>query len=155
MAIRDDEQATIEAVTILQLGYASASTVAFTDQDLVDLLATSRENNAKAGIGGMLLFHEGSFLQVLEGPAERVEALYERIRLDPRHNDAFLLFRREHTHRQFADWSMGFHRVAADPSKRPPGLNSFLTSGRTRMTDKDAEKIRRILLGFREGRWHR
>ncbi|MEM7363377.1 MAG: BLUF domain-containing protein, partial [Pseudomonadota bacterium] len=37
-----------------------------------------------AGVTGMLLYHEGSFLQALEGDRAVVEALYERIEEDPR-----------------------------------------------------------------------
>lgn len=144
-----------EQEVILQLGYASAGTVAFTNDDLVELLAKSRANNEAAGITGMLLYHEGSFLQVLEGPQEAVEELYGRICLDPRHTEAILLFRREHLGRQFDNWTMGFHQVSKDPSQRPDGLNQFLTTGITTITDRDAEKIRNILLGFREGRWRR
>lgn len=144
-----------EAEHVLQLGYASAGTVDFSDEDLVELLAKSRRNNAAAGISGMLLYHEGSFLQVLEGPEEAVENLYERICKDTRHSEAILLFRREHDHRQFDNWTMGFHRVSSEFSKQPPGLNEFLATGVTTITDRDAEKVRNILLGFREGRWRR
>lgn len=140
---------------VLQLGYASAGTVDFSDDDLVELLAKSRANNDAAGITGMLLYHEGSFLQVLEGPHEAVEKLYARICADDRHSEAILLFRREHDHRQFDNWTMGFHRVASDPANRPEGLNQFLKTGVTTITDRDAEKIRNILVGFREGRWRR
>ena len=73
---------------VLQLGYASAATVEFSDDDLRELLAKSRSNNMAAGITGMLLYHEGSFLQVLEGPSEAVEHLYARIRRDKRHGNA-------------------------------------------------------------------
>lgn len=139
----------------LQIGYASAGTVDFTDADLVELLAKARAKNEALGITGMLLYHEGSFLQVLEGPAEAVDGLYGRICLDKRHSDSILLFKREIDHRQFDNWTMGFHRVSNDKSKRPSGLNQFLATGVTTMTDRDAEKIRNILLGFREGRWHR
>jgi hypothetical protein len=67
-----------------------------------------------------------------------------------------LLFRREHSHRQFENWTMGFHRLNNDASKRPPGLNEFLATGlTTTITDVQGEKIRKVLLGFREGRWHR
>lgn len=144
-----------EKELVLQLGYASAGTVDFSDEDLVELLAKSRSNNAAAGISGMLLYHEGSFLQVLEGPEEAVEDLYERICKDRRHTEAILLFRRVHDHRQFDNWTMGFHRVSTEISKRPPGLNEFLATGVTTITDRDAEKVRNILLGFREGRWRR
>ena len=147
-----DDHETVELV--LQLGYASAATHRFERDELVDLLASSRRNNARRRITGMLLYHDGSFLQVLEGEAAAVESLYETITEDPRHTDAILLFRRPDTERAFGDWTMGFHAVD-NPADAPPGLNRFLETGLTGLSADDGAAIRQVLLGFRDGRWRR
>jgi hypothetical protein len=45
----------------------------FTPRSLTDLLALARITNLRNGVTGMLIHAEGSFLQVLEGPADAVQ----------------------------------------------------------------------------------
>ena len=81
-----------EGATVLQLVYASAETTPFSDEDLMALLEQSRAANEARGVTGMLLYHEGSFIQALEGDPETVRALYEKITHDGRHHNERLLY---------------------------------------------------------------
>lgn len=144
-----------EATLVFQLGYASAASHPFTDEELVELLAKARAKNQALGITGMLLYHEGSFLQILEGEQKAVEDLYQIISTDSRHTDAMLLFRKEGEERGFDQWTMGFHHLSPNPADNPEGLNRFLQTGATGLKDGDGEKIRDVLLGFRSGKWRR
>ncbi len=65
-----------------QLVYISAAEHDFPEKELQELLAKARENNSKLDISGMLLFHEGSFIQALEGEKAAVESLYNKIGQD-------------------------------------------------------------------------
>ncbi|MCA9738410.1 MAG: BLUF domain-containing protein, partial [Gemmatimonadetes bacterium] len=71
------------------------------------LLEGARATNTRLGVTGLLLFHEGSFIQVLEGPPDVVEALYARIETDPRHGGALVLSRGLVEERSFGEWRMG------------------------------------------------
>lgn len=73
----------------------------------------------------MLLYHEGSFLQVLEGEQSSVEALFARIGEDPRHCRVMVLLRRSIDAPQFAEWSMGFVDVKGVAGGLP-GYSDFL-----------------------------
>ena len=75
-------------------------------RDLIDIIAVSQRNNLRDGITGLLLSNGTRFLQVLEGPADRVEAALARIAADPRHRSIVTLSRREIEHREFGAWSM-------------------------------------------------
>ena len=145
----------VDTATIFQLGYVSAATVDFSADDLIELLTKARVNNAKLGVTGMLLCHEGSFIQILEGEQSAVEKLYRHIAKDTRHAETMLLFRATATERAFDQWTMGFHRLSRDTGANPPGLNRFLEHGIAGITSEDGEKIRSVLLGFREGKWRR
>jgi hypothetical protein len=72
------------------------------------ILASSRKNNASAGVTGALLFNQGLFAQVLEGSLEGVERIFEKIQRDPRHSDVTVLQNGTAGHRDFAEWSMAF-----------------------------------------------
>ncbi|MGO3126904.1 MAG: BLUF domain-containing protein [Luteimonas sp.] len=82
---------------IRQLLYRSGQLYEFTAADMVRLLLQSRTYNARHGIGGMLLWQDGLFMQLLEGPAVAVDALYARIASDPRHCEVRLMVRAERT----------------------------------------------------------
>ena len=79
----------------------------FFDIEILDnILNTSRTNNTKWDITGNLIFHSDLFLQLLEGPADAIDSLYQNILLDNRHTDIFKL-RDEITQRRlFASWTM-------------------------------------------------
>lgn len=143
-----------EPETILQLVYASAATVEFDQEDLVELLRRARENNESLGVTGMLLFHDGSFIQVLEGPPDVVDALFSKIASDPRHGDTTLIYRGQKTERCFGRWSMGFEHVL-DRREMPRGLNRFLQNGILRVEPEEGEAVCRSLIGFRDGRFRR
>lgn len=53
-----------------QLVYISAAALNFVESDLPALLDKSQRNNAKKQITGMLMYHEGQFFQILEGPED-------------------------------------------------------------------------------------
>jgi hypothetical protein len=72
------------------------------------ILATSRRNNAAAGITGALIFNRGIFAQVLEGPQSAIETTFERIQRDMRHGNVQVLSFEVVTERGFPSWSMAF-----------------------------------------------
>ena len=137
---------------MLELVYGSAGVHAFSSEELTELLAKARRNNQALGVSGLLLYHRGSFLQVLEGEESVVSALYEKIAKDPRHHRCIVIKRGTVANRTFADWSMGFVEVSATVSKKLDGFNSFLHQGRLDLQGS-AEQIRKVLVGFRSGQW--
>ena len=93
---------------IRQLLYRSGQLFEFTADDMRRLLSQSRACNARHGISGMLLLQDGLFMQLLEGPAEAVDALYARIASDPRHCEARLMVRAERTAPLLPGWHMAW-----------------------------------------------
>lgn len=78
-------------------------------------LASARRRNAAMGLTGVLLFSEGAFFQVLEGPADAVETIYQRIARDTRHRHLIVMHDAEVRSHAFPDWSMGGFRL--DPNE--------------------------------------
>jgi len=93
---------------IRQLLYRSGQLYEFTAPDMLGLLLQARSFNARHGIGGMLLHHDGLFMQLLEGPIAAVDALYARIASDPRHCEVRLLVRAERPAPLLPDWRMAW-----------------------------------------------
>ena len=120
---------------LVRLLYASRASGPVTQDTLDAILAESRRNNPALGITGILCHGGDVYLQVLEGGREAVNALYNRIVRDARHDPVTLLHYQEITERRFAGWTMGqvnLHKV--NPSillkySEKPQLDPFVTPG--------------------------
>lgn len=91
-----------------QFFYLSRPTAAPTEPELERLLQISQRNNRQGDITGCLLYTGRHYAQILEGEADAVAALVERIAGDPRHGDLTVVADQDIALRSFPDWSMGF-----------------------------------------------
>ncbi len=110
---------------MIQVSYISSANKSMSTDELLQLLQECRENNAKLGITGMLLYGNATFVQVLEGEEKPINDLLAKIRRDPRHSNVHLLNRKQIDRREYADWSMGFKRVSGEELKSVEGLRDF------------------------------
>ena len=99
---------------MLQVLYVSGASKQMSDDDIQDILATSRRNNLRDGVTGMLLWADGVFIQVLEGEPKTVRALFGRIQDDRRHRNVMAVLEQSADTRLFSQWSMGFKHLDAD-----------------------------------------
>jgi hypothetical protein len=104
-----------------------------------DILAASRRNNTAAEITGALLFSDTNFAQVLEGPRDAVERLYETLNTDVRHKDLLLLQTEPLAARQFPQWSMAY----IGPSQSATKAVALAAEGVDRSTQ--GHRVRRLL----------
>jgi FAD-dependent sensor of blue light len=133
-----------------QVIYSSAAVVMFTEKELASLLLRARANNARLGVSGLLLHHEGSFLQVLEGDPEVLSSLFATISNDKRHHRVVKLLDRQVEERHFSEWRMGFVTVAELPQALP-GFSDYLQHRGE--VGKAADAAERVLAAFRDGRF--
>lgn len=75
---------------------------------VMDILATAWRKNRQNNLTGALLFADGCFAQVLEGPRDALEETFEAIECDPRHSDVTILHFHPVAERSFPGWSMAF-----------------------------------------------
>ncbi|MFK7988380.1 MAG: BLUF domain-containing protein [Sandaracinaceae bacterium] len=135
---------------MIEVVYASAESTPFSESELEELLFVARRNNAAVGVTGILLYQEGSFLQVLEGPDAAVKTIMARVSRDTRHERVLILRKREVEERSFAEWRMGFVRLGPNELE---GFSNFMASGRMADVAERTEALDSILAGFRRGRW--
>jgi hypothetical protein len=88
--------------------YLSQSKLDWTDEAIDQLLERSKQNNATRGITGAMIYANGYFMQLIEGPQIAVDALYSVIEADPRHEVLSLLNDQEIEDRHFSDWAMEY-----------------------------------------------
>lgn len=90
--------------------YASQSTSDKSNllDDLTDILAEARDFNYRHDITGALYFADGYFFQCLEGKLEHLNALFEKLSKDPRHENIKRFEMRPLEQINFAGWSMKY-----------------------------------------------
>lgn len=93
---------------LTRLLYVSRARQGLTDDDILNILETSRARNARERITGVLCYGRGYFAQIIEGPDNALLQLYMDIVGDPRHGDCLLLYLSPTWERLFAQWTMGY-----------------------------------------------
>lgn len=91
---------------IYQLMYYSTARREFSERELQDLLEVARANNSRCGVTSLLLYGDGVFFQVLEGPETAVKSQFAKICEDSRHHAIVVAAERTVEQRSFGDWTM-------------------------------------------------
>jgi len=135
------------------LVYISASSGEETEEELEAILRRSRDTNRNRGITGMLLYFEGHIMQILEGPVEAVDKLYQRISQDSRHQNVTLMYEGKLEERLFPEFSMGYKPLR---SVEFTSIGSFDCTPylhpmiREESMDKLKPEIRELIQSFRK-----
>lgn len=88
--------------------YVSESVSTTTYDDAVKILNTSWSKNRENGIGGVLLYNRRFFIQLLNGPVDKVDQIFHRIKEDKRHHNIRLVGEEFLQEQEFDEWNMGF-----------------------------------------------
>ncbi len=107
------------------LVYASYATHPLSQRGLEELLATSRDNNKAHDVTGMLLYIDGKFLQVLEGPKDSVRKIFGAIRKDVRHKKISVIIEGHIKKRNFDAWHMSFKSFTASRFEKLSGFRDI------------------------------
>lgn len=134
--------------TLFSLAYVSRSTLSSgqseIDAQIAAILQSARRNNQRLKVTGALLFTEGSFAQVLEGPQAAVEEIFEAIECDLRHNRVTMLHFHAVEGRSFADWDMAYAGAGlASPSGIPATAAMALPTGQQGFIDVLHDQVTR------------
>lgn len=133
---------------MIQLLYVSGASREMSERDLEEILHTSRANNRRNDITGMLMWADGVFIQILEGEADRVRRLVARIQGDPRHCYFMVMHEQTTDKRLFSDWSMGFKKLDPDRAADSDVFALSKAALAQRVGDHDGGMFFDIILAF-------
>lgn len=137
---------------LYSLIYRSQASRAVHEVTLPPLLRKARLHNERTRLGGLLLYANGEFMQVLEGPEPALSQLYARIQADPRHFAVRTLAYGPIAERAFPDWRMAY---APTDAKSLEKITGFLPLAATPgHTPHPAEKVAQLLHDFVQGVAH-
>jgi len=146
---KDGETSTPQGTDgIIQTIYSSTASIPFSEKQLHDLLAKARKHNHSLNISGLLIYHEGFFIQVLEGPEREVNSLYSSISRDKRHNTLRLLLSHNIKEKEYENWAMGFVDIS-----RLPKQKGFISYGELQSSIRDTNSAKKIIQMFQNGQW--
>ena len=83
-----------------------------------------KPRNKKQDISGFLFYKDGTYLQLLEGEFEKVNALFYKIVKDPRHKNVTVLLENKIDHAIFNDYESGF--LVPKDKNQYQKLNNYL-----------------------------
>ncbi len=96
-----------------RLFYVSRTRPGLNISQIKDIVLRAQRANRQLDVTGMLAHSGAHFAQVLEGTAEHLATLVDKIRRDLRHTDIKVMQDEAIHQRDYAQWSMGF---VYDPS---------------------------------------
>ena len=129
---------------LVRMVYTSVKTKKCDAAAVDAIVATARANNPALGLTGMLLHTETRFLQVLEGPKDKLTSIYEAINSDDRHSACHMRFCEPISERFFADWSMGAADVSESDASN--GIAGAMFSGDQNSYQDDGIKLLKTFL---------
>ncbi|MBM4359041.1 MAG: BLUF domain-containing protein [Deltaproteobacteria bacterium] len=116
-------------MALKRIKYVSRFAEDLTQADVEAIAEVSQRNNAAREVTGVMASSGRLFYQVLEGPAEVVDALYATIAADPRHTDVLLLrSQSDVATRLFPQWSMHLVNLDDASAVRLAPLRELLTA---------------------------
>ncbi|MCB1122372.1 MAG: BLUF domain-containing protein [Verrucomicrobiae bacterium] len=136
--------------------WISEASKEFSDDELLEILSSSRINNRKRHITGLLLYDQKSFLQIMEGGEDEVDFTFKhRIETSRRHRNVIPLVQTPLEERIFENWAMGFFSANHAALEHIPGYKDFRKTYSSFLElRKDDDLLNKIVRGFQEGRWH-
>ena len=105
---------------VLTIAYSSSTNGDVSDDELTSILIHAREKNAHLNITGALLYRNGRYIQIIEGPDDAVRSVYASIVADPRHRNIHLVADERIAVRRFPAWTMGFQSLVDFPWNETP-----------------------------------
>ena len=136
--------------TMIHLIYVSSATHEMSDNELGILLRQSRSRNQRQEITGMLLYVNGSFVQVLEGSKQDVNEVYSDILIDDRNTGNIVIANEAISDRLFPDWTMGFKKLTSSDANELPGYTDFIKNRYTPLELANKNKVIKLLYHFKE-----
>lgn len=136
-----------------QLVYISTRKPICTEQEIGSILLACRKKNHSLDITGVLFYSDNKFIQSLEGDAKEILALYDRIKLDTRHEHVTMISYGSIKERAFPSWQMATKKFTngeiefrTDISSEDKNVFKGLLSG----AEQSNSQLQRLLKRFFE-----
>ena len=97
---------------MITLIYHSVTNNTCSAEELSLFLTSIRNKNIRLNVTGVLFYHQGNVMQIIEGEYDTIIELFERIKLDEMHTNIVKLIDFPISKRSYSDWSMAFQQLS-------------------------------------------
>ena len=111
---------------IYRLAYMSYAQIEEDGSNLMELVLQSRKNNQRNNITSLLIHGQAMFIQVLEGEKQQLEAVFDKIKQDPRHSHVSVIFTETIPKRRFQHWFLKYLPLNQTRLDRAAGFSEFI-----------------------------
>lgn len=125
--------------------YISSATKYLSSEEVESLMLKNREKNSINGITGVLLYADGDFFQVIEGPTIKLNKLFQNIQKDSRHRGILTMDNIEIKEKHFPNWSMGFYTSTYEKLSK---INNYQTINKQCLSHFDDKKCLALIDSF-------
>ena len=116
------------STNLIHIVYVSIASKDLNELDLELLLKDIRSKNQEKKITGLLLYNNGSFIQVIEGEKETIQSVFSIIKNDLRHSNVVKLHEDNIEKRAFPDWCMGFRKISNKKTSQIRGFSDYMNN---------------------------
>jgi class 3 adenylate cyclase len=97
----------IISMALKRITYVSHQSKPMSSEQINALGELAAAQNARQDITGILIYSAGLFYQVIEGPEEKIDSLFEQIKEDKRHTNIFVLeIKGDYEEKRYSNWSI-------------------------------------------------
>ena len=125
--------------------YVSSATKYLNSEEIESFLLKTREKNAINGITGVLLYADGDFFQVIEGPKIKMINLFQNIQKDSRHRGILTMVNIEIEEKHFPNWNMGFYNSTYEKLSK---INNYESISKQSISNFDDKKCLVLIDSF-------
>jgi len=139
------------STNLIHIVYVSIASKDLNEIDLELLLKDIRSKNKEKKITGLLLYNNGSFIQVIEGEKETIQSVFSIIKNDLRHSNVVKLHEDNIEKRAFPDWCMGFRKISTKSASKIPGFSNYMhTEHPDEVLKGSTKEVMDLLNSFRQ-----
>ncbi|MEM6821798.1 MAG: BLUF domain-containing protein, partial [Verrucomicrobiota bacterium] len=95
------------------------------DEVLSSIVEKAKTRNPERDITGVLFYHNGTFLQIIEGPHASLEDLMSKLKEDSRHNKIERIIDEDISGRSFKEWNMDSFNLSETDKIDPDELRKI------------------------------
>jgi hypothetical protein len=93
---------------VYHLSYVSTGCDSLRYEDIKSILDSSVKNNRDDNVTGILVYCNKHFFQIIEGDKDAIQSIFNKILIDPRHDNVIKIQEGYTSQRQFQNWNMAF-----------------------------------------------
>ncbi len=110
---------------VYYLCYICSEKVNLKEENLIEMLSSSRKFNKDNNITGLLLYFEGHLVEFMEGDKEVIKEHFKKVSINSKYKSVFKITESNTEKRKFTNWTMSFPSLNKNKLSKIVGYRPF------------------------------